>query len=98
MKRYVYVIRLDDVVLEVKRFRERNPEYREGKPCVYVGSTGLSPDERFRNHKNGIIAFQFVRKFGLYIVRRKCVCLENCTTKQAETTERELAERLRRKG
>ena len=47
----VYVVELDPAVLKLRRFRARNPGYRKGLPCVYVGMTGLPPGERFQNHK-----------------------------------------------
>jgi hypothetical protein len=49
----VYVIELDPAVLEEKRFRERNPQHRPGVPCVYVGMTGLTVEQRFENHRRG---------------------------------------------
>ena len=61
----VYVIELyRDVLLESK-FCKRNPDYQTGKPCVYVGMTGLDPDVRFDKHKAGIQANTYVRKYGL---------------------------------
>src|SRR5690349_18506613 len=39
----VYVVELDFAVLRNGRFRARNPNYRKGAPCVYVGMTGLPP-------------------------------------------------------
>ena len=48
---HVYVVELHpDVLLEAK-FRKNNPGYIDGKPCVYVGMTGLDPDVRFDKHK-----------------------------------------------
>ena len=42
MPRYrVYVIELDRAVMQIRAFRERNPDARADKPCVYVGSTWL---------------------------------------------------------
>jgi hypothetical protein len=41
-----------DVLYEA-RFRKCNPDYDPAKPCVYVGMTGLSPDDRFDKHKAG---------------------------------------------
>jgi hypothetical protein len=38
---HVYVIELSKDVLFEPRFRKNNPDYRAGKPCVYVGMTGL---------------------------------------------------------
>ncbi len=51
---HVYVIELSKDVLLEPRFRKNNPGYVEGKPCVYVGMTGLDPDVRFDKHKAGI--------------------------------------------
>ncbi len=61
----VYVVELDPRVLERKAFAARNTDYRAGKPCVYVGMTGLSPEERFANHKRGYKASRYVRDFGI---------------------------------
>ena len=46
----IYVIELDKNILELKKFREENPNYIDGKPCVYVGYTSKSPEERFEQH------------------------------------------------
>ena len=43
----VYVIELSRDVLLDPRFMKGNPGYVEGKPCVYVGMTGVDPDVRF---------------------------------------------------
>ena len=51
---HVYVIELSKDVLYESRFRNANPDYVAGKPCVYVGMTGLDPDVRFDKHKAGI--------------------------------------------
>ena len=47
----IYVIELDKEVLSKKKFREANPDYEEGKPCVYVGMTNKTPEERFHNKR-----------------------------------------------
>jgi hypothetical protein len=60
----VYVVELSLDVLREPRFRRANPDYQPGKPCVYVGMTGLSPDERFDKHKAGIKANRFVQRYG----------------------------------
>ena len=39
---HVYVIELSKDVLLEPRFRRCNPGYVDGKPCVYVGMTGLT--------------------------------------------------------
>jgi hypothetical protein len=64
----VYVIELAKEVLLEVRFRKSNPGYLEGKPCVYVGMTGLDPDLRFDKHKAGIQANAYVQKYGLRLL------------------------------
>ncbi|SVB01842.1 uncharacterized protein METZ01_LOCUS154696, partial [marine metagenome] len=34
----------------LKKFKERNPNYVDGKPCVYVGQSSLKPEARFKQH------------------------------------------------
>jgi hypothetical protein len=50
------------------RFRKVNPDYRLGKPFVYVGMTGLDPDLRFDKHKAAIQAKPFVFSYGLRLL------------------------------
>ena len=61
----VYVVELSDEVWYESKFRRANPDYETGKPCVYVGMTGLDPDVRFDKHKAGIQSNRFVRDYGL---------------------------------
>ena len=63
----VYVIELSKDVLYEGKFKKRNPDYLTGKPCVYVGMTGLDPDVRFDKHKAGIRANTYVKKYGLHL-------------------------------
>lgn len=65
---HVYVIELDDAVWNSARFRKANPAYQLGKPCVYVGMTGLDPDLRFDKHKAGIQSNSYARRFGLRLL------------------------------
>ena len=65
---HVYVIELSKDVLYEGRFRKCNPGYVAGKPCVYVGMTGLDPDVRFDKHKAGIQSNRFVKQFGLRLL------------------------------
>jgi hypothetical protein len=65
---HVYIIELSKDVLLEPKFRKNNPNYREGKPCVYVGMTGLNPDVRFDKHKAGIQANTYVTKYGLRLL------------------------------
>lgn len=64
----VYVIELSKDVLDEPRFRKCNPDYRTGKPCVYVGMTGLDPDIRFDKHKAGIQSNRYAKKYGLRLL------------------------------
>ncbi|TAL27600.1 MAG: hypothetical protein EPN97_17190 [Alphaproteobacteria bacterium] len=61
----VYVIELDKKVLKDRRFRAANPNHDPAKPCFYVGSTGMSPEMRFINHKRGYKGNRYVQKYGI---------------------------------
>ncbi|MBW8077867.1 MAG: hypothetical protein GJU76_07300 [Gallionella sp.] len=64
----VYVIELSKDVLLEGKFKRCNPNYRSGKPCVYVGMTGLDPDLRFDKHKAGIQSNRYVKQYGLRLL------------------------------
>ena len=65
---HVYVVELASDVWYEPRFRKANPDYVRGKPCVYVGMTGLDPDLRFDRHKAGIQGNRFVERYGLRLL------------------------------
>ena len=65
---HVYVVELHPDVLQEAKFRRCNPGYVAGRPCVYVGMTGLDPDVRFDRHKAGIQANPYVLKYGLRLL------------------------------
>jgi hypothetical protein len=65
---HVYVIELSRDVLLDGRFKKCNPGYIDGKPCIYVGMTGLDPDVRFDKHKAGIQSNRYVLKYGLRLL------------------------------
>ena len=94
----VYVIALDKAVLNKRKFRERNPKYVDGKPCVYVGMTGKSPDERFKQHKAGYKASKYPQNFGLYLRRKLFEKLNLMTYEEAKSMEEKLARKLQKKG
>ena len=67
----VYIVDLKKAVLGVNKFKARNPNYQEGKPCVYVGSTGVSVEKRFKQHvygkkskKGKDLSNRYVKKYG----------------------------------
>jgi hypothetical protein len=49
----VYVIFLDPSALRHPSILRLNPNREPTKPCLYVGMTGLSVEQRFENHKKG---------------------------------------------
>ena len=63
----VYVVELDREVLKNKKFREANPGCDPAKPCLYVGMTGRTPEQRFRQHKSGTKACRHVKKHGKFL-------------------------------
>jgi predicted GIY-YIG superfamily endonuclease len=75
----------------------RNPK-RDGRAGYYVGMTGLTPDERFANHKNGIKAAGVVKRFGERLVPKLYAHLNPMTYEQALKMEQQLAEELRLAG
>ena len=60
--------------------------------------TGLSPEERFDNHKRGIKAARIVRKFGERLVPKLYAHLNPMPYKKAQWMEATLAESLRKRG
>lgn len=75
----------------------RNPS-GDGRAGYYVGMTGLSPEERFANHKAGRKAARVVRKFGERLVPRLYAHLNPMTYRRAKEMEQFLAESLRKRG
>ena len=75
----------------------RNPK-RDGRAGYYVGMTGLTPDERFANHKNGIKAAGVVKRYGERLVPRLYAHLNPMTYEQALRMEQQLTEELRAAG
>jgi hypothetical protein len=75
----------------------RNPR-GDGKAGYYVGMTGLAPEQRFENHKNGIKAARVVRKFGERLVPKLYAHLNPMPYKKAQLMEVALADSLRKRG
>ena len=64
-RRKLYVITLDPDVLDRKEFRQANPGYIEGMPCLYVGITIHQPGDRFEQHKTGYRSSKYPRQYGV---------------------------------
>jgi hypothetical protein len=94
----VYVVELDPAVLNIKRFRDANPGRDILKPCVYVGMTGLAPEERLAKHKAGIRANRYVQKYGLRLLPRLYADANPLPYEAARDMEVELAIALRGEG
>jgi predicted GIY-YIG superfamily endonuclease len=94
----VYVIELSSDVLYEGRFKKCNPGYILGKPCVYVGMTGIDPDVRFDKHKAGIQSNRYVQKFGLRLLPELYEIYKPMRYEDALDLEVELAIDLRESG
>ena len=95
---HVYVIELSPAVLQEPRFVRCNPLYIQGKPCVYVGMTGLNPDLRFDKHMAGIQANRFVLRHGLRLLPDLYEGFNPMGYDDARTREVEVAIDLRSAG
>ena len=95
---HVYVVELSPDVIYEARFRKANPDHIRGKPCVYVGMTGLNPDLRFDKHKAGIQANGYVTRFGLRLLPALYEMYNPMPYEAAREMEVELAIGLREAG
>jgi len=96
----VYAVQLSRRVLKDRpHLIERlNPNRRSSKPVVYVGSTGLTPEQRFNNHKNGHKGNAFVKQYGLKLLPHLYQHYNPTTFHNAEEIEKFLAGKLRDSG
>jgi len=95
---HVYVIELSKDVLYETKFKRCNPDYIPGKPCVYVGMTGLDPDLRFDKHKAGIHSNRYVRDYGLRLLPDLYEGFNPMSYEEAKTREVEVGIDLREAG
>jgi hypothetical protein len=75
----------------------RDPE-GDGRAGYYVGMTGLSPEERFENHKKGYKAAGVVTRYGERLVPRLYQHLNPMAYAKALEMEAALADSLRKRG
>lgn len=94
----VYVVELSQKVLNEKKFVRCNPNYNPLKPCVYVGMTGLSPDDRFDKHMAGIKSNRYVLLYGLRLLPELYECYNPMPYEAARDMEVELAIGLQEAG
>ena len=94
----VYIIRLYNDILKESLFMNANKNRDPDKPCLYVGMTGLTPEERFENHKIGHKSSFYVHKYGAELLPDFYECLNPMSQEDAKNMEPALAELLRRQG
>lgn len=94
----VYVVLLAPAAARLRAVRAANPRRDPAKPCVYVGMTGLTPEERFANHKAGIKAAFVTKRHGIRLLPELYAHLNPMPYEIAQQMERELAEDLRQAG
>jgi len=98
MHHHVYVVLLDPAAARWRTVRAANPNRDPSKPCVYVGMTGLAPEERFENHKAGIKAARVVTRHGVRLMPELFAHLNPMPFEAAVQMEQDLAEDLRAQG
>ena len=100
----VYVVELSPSVLSgdtgaSKKFLKANPHRDPQMPCLYVGQTGLTPEERLAKHLAGIKSGKgYVTRFGLHLRPDLYEHLNPMTWDEAVKMEKTLAEQLKSKG
>src|ERR1035441_5123414 len=94
----VYVVLLKPAVGKLRKVLAENPKRNPKKPCVYVGMTGLTPEERFTNHKAGTKAASVVKRYGIRLMPELFMHLNPMPFDAAVEMEKDLAEDLRRAG
>ena len=94
----VYVVLLAPPAARIRKILAANPTRDPQKPIVYVGLTGLAPEERFKNHKLGIKSSSFVKRFGIRLLPELYEHLNPMPYEAAAQMEKDLAEDLKRAG
>lgn len=93
----VYVLELSEEIRSLDKFLRQNPDGK--RDCLYVGSTGKTPDERLVDHRDGRKSgSKFI--FG-YVTRLRPELAPDSrflTRRNAELKEAKHAESLRRRG
>lgn len=94
----VYVVLLDPKVATIRKVLLANPNRNPKMPVIYVGLTGLTPEERFSNHKQGIKSSSLVRRYGLRLLPELYAHLNPMPFEAAAQMEKDLTDDLRRAG
>ena len=95
----LYVIELRPEVFNERKFLEANRGDVPGvRACVYVGMTGLTPEDRLKAHLSGTHSARFVRKYGLRLLPDLYKHFNPMPYVLAQRMEVELASQLRAEG
>lgn len=94
---HVYVVRLEE---QARQLALNLPNITQPElPPVYVGKTGLLPEERFRRHKNNLQAGKgYVRDYGIELMPSLYDRFNPMSNRLAEKVEPALAAKLRLLG
>jgi hypothetical protein len=88
--------RCSTYVIELEELNKTNTA--ESAATFYVGQTGLTPEKRFEQHKNGIHANKQVEKFGVRLRLDLVITIGQMTHLESLREERQTAKQLRNKG
>ena len=78
--------------------KDYGPKEGDRKPGYYVGMEGLTPEQRFENHKKGVKAASVVRKYGERPMPKLYAHLNPMPYAKAVEMEVWLADSLRKRG
>ncbi len=103
---HVYVVELDRKVWsDSQKFRSANMHYKGMMGCLYVGMTGLNPQQRYEKHKKGHrnkkgikISSWFVEKYGICLRPSLYSSFNPLTRPEASQLEKNLANSLKKRG
>ena len=89
---------LSPAIARLRKVRALNPERNAKKSCVYVGLTGLTPEERFVNHQKGVKSSFYVKRYGIQLLPELYTHLNPMPYGAAAQMEKDLTEDLRKAG
>lgn len=90
---------MPEALAQERRFAATNPGYIPGaQPCVYVGVTGLSLEERLQEPPCGHHVARIVMKYGKRLLAALYALFNQMPHDLAAAMEGELARQLRQQG
>lgn len=94
----VYAIDLDRSVIQDPKFKQANPGYVDGKPCVYIGMTSLDVSERYAQHISGTNSSRIAKQWGRGLLTGVVTPRKPTLRRWAMKHERSTARQLRASG